>query len=597
MHGNGRWVSADGDECYVGAWVDNQRHGAGQVTWAHNTSILRGTFRRHKRVGRGTYVIKNVLFLDATFRDNVAHGRATARWHKVAQFDGHLVRGAMHGRARFVADDGSFEFAGPFEGGVPAADATAAYVVASLDRSGVAMPAAAAAVPAAAVAPGGKGAAAAPAAKGKAPAVPDEPPEVTVRAGGDLGKLVVRAGNQVIVVWCDWPRPGLSIQPAPTPSTQDALDAEARRAHAAGMEASLQASEKGAKGAKGAAPAAGAAAAGSAATEPNPYPEPPGTHAIPHEARRAVSVRLRPLLPPPPPPPPAEASDTSIPAVAAVAAAAAPLYIPDTLVGPPVPLWVRRRTLAQCAARPGRFALASAAVVDGQLVPAPRAVLLAGPPTAVSTARTPDDGASTPATGGAAAAAAGKKKGGGGSKGAAKASTKNVAAAGADAGSGEVVSGIVFAPGPAATHVVPPARGEPAVPRGEGVALTFESLGGVSAHVLPALPPAAAPAATADADADADHVDDLAPHLAAADAYLSLAAPYAEVSSPHRGVTCYADVAFNVPALAALARAARGGEVRHRLFFSQAPNRAIDDGVFFFCHRKSRAFCTFFLAF
>ena len=193
MCGEGQWTSADGDECYLGGFVNNQRHGAGQITYAHNTSIFRGTFRRHKRVGRGSYVIKNVLFLDAKFHDNVADGPATAHWHRVARFRGALVRGVMQGRARFTAADGSYDFAGKMEGGMPAADISAAYLFASLDRSGVAV---AAAAPAAALAAPGKGGAAPPA-KDKGGPVTEEPPEVMVLAGGDLGKLVVRAGTQV----------------------------------------------------------------------------------------------------------------------------------------------------------------------------------------------------------------------------------------------------------------------------------------------------------------------------------------------------------------------------------------------------------------
>ncbi len=141
----------------------------------------------------------------------------------------------------------------------------------------------------------------------------------------------------------------------------------ARAAAAAAAAAEAAADPKKAKG-------KGPAAAESDKVLPDPCPDPgEGLHRTPKEVRRLVRLRLRPVLPPT-----AEdgASGTGAGAGASVVtgggASGGGLNDGETL-GPPLPLWLRRRTLSQHAADPARFALLSVAYVDGSRAPAPRA--------------------------------------------------------------------------------------------------------------------------------------------------------------------------------------------------------------------------------
>jgi len=154
---------------------------------------------------------------------------------------------------------------------------------------------------------------------------------------------------------------------------QTTLDEEVARAAAAAAAAEEAAADP--KKAKGKAPAA---AVEPERVGPNPYPDPgEGLHRTPSEARRLVYVRVRPVLPPPAAADGATATAAGTVAGSVVTGAGGSvggLKDGETL-GPPQPLWLRRRALSHRAADPARFALLSVAFIDSLRAPAPRACL------------------------------------------------------------------------------------------------------------------------------------------------------------------------------------------------------------------------------
>ena len=177
----------------------------------------------------------------AAFDRNTLHGPATVQWHKVARFAGAFAHGWMqgsgvyHGTVPCLAPmlpridfcpalnqptvtpthqmlsttalplpAESYRYFGTFHRGRPLPDDEAAYLFVALDRSAVAATAAPADA-AAAGAAGAKGKAAKPPAKG---AVADGADRVRVALGGEIGRLVVRAGLQVRLRPCVHPRRG-----------------------------------------------------------------------------------------------------------------------------------------------------------------------------------------------------------------------------------------------------------------------------------------------------------------------------------------------------------------------------------------------------
>jgi hypothetical protein len=138
MCGEGTWESGNGDEVYVGRFVDNKRNGQGTVTWRRNgPSIFRGSFANHQRHGYGTYLMKNVLFLEGYFARNLMQGLAKIQWQRVASFDGTFAAGWMEGDGQYTACDDSYQYIGSFSGGRPLLESEAAYLFALLDRTAV----------------------------------------------------------------------------------------------------------------------------------------------------------------------------------------------------------------------------------------------------------------------------------------------------------------------------------------------------------------------------------------------------------------------------------------------------------------------------
>lgn len=166
MCGAGTWESGDGDEVYVGSFLDNKRNGEGTVTWRKNgSSMFHGSFSNHMRHGNGTYLMKNTLFLEAHFAHNLMQGLAKIQWQRTASFDGMFASGWMDGDGQYITFDRSYQYVGQFSAGRPLLETEAAYLFTQLDRSAVIVKPAAEVV-------GGKGApakAAAPPAKGKGP--------------------------------------------------------------------------------------------------------------------------------------------------------------------------------------------------------------------------------------------------------------------------------------------------------------------------------------------------------------------------------------------------------------------------------------------
>lgn len=94
MHGKGIWISSNNEEIYDGDFQDNKREGFGilklkvnnilnsthstststSLSMVNLTSIFHGNFSLHKKNGFGTYLLPNILFLEAMFLNNYIQG-------------------------------------------------------------------------------------------------------------------------------------------------------------------------------------------------------------------------------------------------------------------------------------------------------------------------------------------------------------------------------------------------------------------------------------------------------------------------------------------------------------------------------------------
>jgi hypothetical protein len=137
MHGQGDWISSDGDETYKGDFQDNKREGFGILELKRSSSIYRGHFSRHKFNGFGSFLLSNYFFLEATFVDNIVQGKTIVQWQKLASFDGLFLNGLPSGRCCYSTIDKSYEFNGQFSNGHPISSQEASYVFIQLDRSEV----------------------------------------------------------------------------------------------------------------------------------------------------------------------------------------------------------------------------------------------------------------------------------------------------------------------------------------------------------------------------------------------------------------------------------------------------------------------------
>jgi len=102
QHGDGKWVTADGNNTYKGQWSDGRRHGFGTYTYASGNKYA-GQYKQDKQEGEGTF-----MYADSG-----------------AIYEGQWANGMRHGFGKFTASNGQiaqgrFEnhaFQGPAAGG------------------------------------------------------------------------------------------------------------------------------------------------------------------------------------------------------------------------------------------------------------------------------------------------------------------------------------------------------------------------------------------------------------------------------------------------------------------------------------------------
>ena len=83
QHGDGKWVTADGNNTYKGQWCDGRRHGFGTYTYASGNKYA-GQYKQDKQEGEGTF-----MYADSG-----------------AIYEGQWANGMRHGFGKFTASNG-----------------------------------------------------------------------------------------------------------------------------------------------------------------------------------------------------------------------------------------------------------------------------------------------------------------------------------------------------------------------------------------------------------------------------------------------------------------------------------------------------------
>lgn len=187
MHGQGNWISSNGNETYTGTFMNNKREGFGTLEVKRPSSIYNGSFSLHRFNGAGTYHCKNKLLIEALFIDNFIQGKAVVLWMDVANFKGFCVDGKPNGLGRYFAIDQSYEYDGLFDKGLPLNLSEASYVNLELDRSTVVV-----IVEEIPVEKNAKKAV--PKKEGSISTAPTS--AMTVQLGCEIGRIVIRAGTE-----------------------------------------------------------------------------------------------------------------------------------------------------------------------------------------------------------------------------------------------------------------------------------------------------------------------------------------------------------------------------------------------------------------
>ncbi len=183
MNGKGKFISSNENEVYEGTFLDNKRHGNGTYTAkkGDDIDIYQGEFHLHKMHGTGVYVKERKFCASSSsFNNNCIKGHASITWNKLAQYEGIIQNGALHGAGYFKASDNSYEYDGCFDDNLPTDTSVGSYLYSELDRSNIKVE----------DAPKDPKAKAPPPKKGAEVAS-----DILVPTGGELGTLIIRAGR------------------------------------------------------------------------------------------------------------------------------------------------------------------------------------------------------------------------------------------------------------------------------------------------------------------------------------------------------------------------------------------------------------------
>ena len=116
-NGKGKEFS-ENEYIYTGNFLDNLKHGIGELEYLDTGDIYKGEFNKGEITGKGTYKWSSGEKYEGTFLNGIKHGKGEYSWPDGSKYIGEYKNGIREGKGKYIWEDGRI-FNGYFKDGKP----------------------------------------------------------------------------------------------------------------------------------------------------------------------------------------------------------------------------------------------------------------------------------------------------------------------------------------------------------------------------------------------------------------------------------------------------------------------------------------------